>query len=341
MSDKKTILDISWKTIFKIFIGITLFYLIYLIGDVLIWFIFATIISILLNPAIDFFQKKRIPRVIGVIFIYTIIFGILGYSFYKITPLFIKEIKQFSFLFPQYFEKITPPLKQLGITTFENIESFIEFLEDNLVGVSKNIFNAIFAIFGGIFATFTILALSIFLSLEERGIEKAIISFIPRKYDGYILNLWKKYQQKVVGWFGLRILCCIFVGISSFLVLKGFNINYASSLALFAGIADFIPILGPLIAGIIIGLIALLDSWSKAILVIVFFILIQQIEGNIITPILGKKFIQLPPILILLTLLIGGKLLGILGAVLAVPVIGILFEILKDFLRGKKEAEIL
>ena len=136
-------------------------------------------------------------------------------------------------------------------------------------------------------------------------------------------------------------MCCIFVGISSFLVLKGFNINYASSLALFAGIADFIPILGPLIAGIIIGLIALLDSWSKAILVIVFFILIQQIEGNIITPILGKKFIQLPPILILLTLLIGGKLLGILGAVLAVPVIGILFEILKDFLRGKKEAEIL
>ena len=334
------ILDISWKTIFKIFIGITLFYLIYLIRDVLIWFIFATIISILFNPAIDFFQKKRIPRLIGVIFIYLVIFGILGYSLYQITPLFIREIKQFSYFFPQYFEKITPPLKQLGITTFENIEGFIRVLEDNLVEMSKNVFNAIFAIFGGIFATFTILALSIFLSLEEKVIERAITGFIPEKYDGYILNLWKKYQQKVVGWFGLRIFCCIFVGIFSFLVLKGFNLNYALSLALFAGIIDFIPILGPIAAGIIIGLIALLDSWSKALLVVVFFILIQQIEGNIIIPILGKKFVKLPPILILLTLLIGGKLLGILGAVLAIPIVGILFEVLKDFLKAKKEATV-
>ena len=334
-------LDISWKTIFKIFVGIALFYLIYLIRDILIWFIFATIISILFTPVIDFFQKKKIPRVLGVIFIYAVIFGILGYSFYQITPLFIKEVKQFSSLFPQYFEKITPLLKQLGIATFENIESFVKFLEDNLVEASKNVFNAIFAIFGGIFATFTILALSIFLSLREKTIEKAITSFIPKKYDGYILSLWKKYQQKVVGWFGLRVLCCIFVGISSFLVLKGFNINYASSLALFAGIVDFIPVLGPMVAVIIIGLVAFLDSWSKAVLVIVLFILIQQIEGNIITPILGKKFVKLPPILILLTLLIGGKLLGILGAVLAIPVIGILFEILKDFLKKKKEATLL
>lgn len=335
------ILDISWKTIFKIFIGITLFYLIYLIRDILIWFIFATIISILFDPVIDFFQKKKIPRVLGVIFIYVVFFGILGYSLYQTTPLFIKEIKQFSSLFPQYFEKITPPLRQLGIKTFENIGGFIKVLEDNLVETSKNVFNAIFAIFGGIFATFTILTLSIFLSLEEKGIERAITGFIPQKYDGYILNLWKKYQQKVVGWFGLRILCCIFVGISLFLVLNGFNLNYASSLALFSGISEFIPILGPLVAGIIIGLVALLDSWSKAILVVVFFILIQQIEGNIITPILGKKFVQLPPILILLTLLIGGKLLGILGAVLVVPIIGILFEVLKDFLRKKKKGTIL
>jgi len=337
MNNEK-ILDISWKTIFKIFVSVLCFYLIYLIRDILIWFIFATIISILFNPAIDFFQKKKIPRVLVVILLYIVIFGIFGYALYKITPLFIKEIKQFVLLFPQYFEKIAPPLQQLGITTFENIENFIKLLEDNLVGMSKNVFNAIFAIFGGIFATFTILALSIFLSLEKKGVEKAIMDFLPRRYDIYVLNLWKKYQQRVTGWFGLRILSCIFVGITTFLVLKGFNLNYAFSLALFAGIIDFIPILGPIIAGVIIALIALLDSWFKAVLVIVFFILIQQIEGNIITPILGRRFVRLPPVLILLALLIGGKLLGILGAVLAIPLAGILFEVFKDFLKQRKEA---
>jgi len=337
MNNEK-ILDISWKTIFKIFVSVLCFYLIYLIRDILIWFIFATIISILFNPAIDFFQKKKIPRVLVVILLYIVIFGIFGYALYKITPLFIKEIKQFVLLFPQYFEKIAPPLQQLGITTFENIENFIKLLEDNLVGMSKNVFNAIFAIFGGIFATFTILALSIFLSLEKKGVEKAIMDFLPRRYDIYVLNLWKKYQQRVTGWFGLRILSCIFVGITTFLVLKGFNLNYAFSLALFAGIIDFIPILGPIIAGVIIALIALLDSWFKAVLVIVFFILIQQIEGNIITPILGRRFVRLPPVLILLALLIGGKLLGILGAVLAIPLAGILFEVFHQFLKQRKEA---
>ena len=337
MNNEK-ILDISWRTIFKIFVAVLCFYLIYLVRDILIWFIFATIISILFNPAIDFFQKKKIPRVLIVILLYTIIFGIFGYALYKITPLFIKEIKQFVLLFPQYFEKIAPPLRQLGITTFENIENFIKLLEDNLIGMSKNVFNAIFAIFGGIFATFTILALSIFLSLEKKGVEKAIMDFLPRRYDIYVLNLWEKYQQRVVGWFGLRILSCIFVGITTFLVLKGFNLNYAFSLALFAGIIDFIPILGPIIAGVIIALIALLDSWFKAVLVIVFFILIQQIEGNIITPILGRRFVHLPPVLILLALLIGGKLLGVLGAVLAIPLVGILFEVFKDFLKQRKEA---
>lgn len=341
MAEEKAILDISWKTILKIFISFILLYLIYLARDILIWFIFAIIISILFSPLIDFFQKKKIPRVIAVIFIYVLIFGFLGYSLYQITPSFIKEIKEFSLLFPRYFEKITPLLRELGMVTFENIESFIGFLEENLVRISKNVFNAIFAIFGGIFATFTILTLSIFLSLDEKVIERAIIDFIPKKYDSYILNLWKGYQQKVVGWFGLRILSCIFVGLGSFLVLKTFNLNYSSSLALFAGVIDFVPILGPIVAGIVIGLIALLDSWLKAILVIVFFILIQQIEGNIIIPILGKKFVQLPPILVLLALLIGGKLLGILGAILAVPLVGILFEVSKDFLRSRKEGEIL
>jgi len=112
-------------------------------------------------------------------------------------------------------------------------------------------------------------------------------------------------------------------------------------LALFAGLTNIIPIVGPIIAGIIIALIAALDSWLKAALILIVFIIIQQIEGNILTPVLTKRFIGLPPALVLISLLIGGKLWGILGAILAIPLAGIVFEFTKDFLKKRKEGDAL
>ncbi|GAI37440.1 unnamed protein product, partial [marine sediment metagenome] len=98
-----------------------------------------------------------------------------------------------------------------------------------------------------------------------------------------------------------------------------------------------IPILGPIIAGAVAFIFVALDSWLKAIFVLIIFILIQQIEGNILTPVLTKKFVGLPPVLVLISLAVGAKLLGILGAILAIPLAGILFEFLRDFLKKKKE----
>jgi len=116
-----------------------------------------------------------------------------------------------------------------------------------------------------------------------------------------------------------------------------FNVEYALSLAFLAGVLDFIPVLGPVFAGVVAFIFIALDSWVKAIFVLIGFVLIQQIEGNILSPILTRKFVGLPPVLVLLSLAIGAKLLGILGAVLATPLAGIIFEFLRDFLRKKKE----
>ena len=100
---------------------------------------------------------------------------------------------------------------------------------------------------------------------------------------------------------------------------------------------DFIPVLGPIFAAVIAFVFIALDSWLKAIFVSIAFVLIQQIEGNILSPILTRKFVGLPPVLVLVSLAIGAKLLGILGAILAIPLAGIIFEFLKDFLKRKKE----
>ena len=167
--------------------------------------------------------------------------------------------------------------------------------------------------------------------------ERAIGILSPKKYEAYILNLWEKSQQKVAKWFGLRILLCLFVGLATFLACYILKIKYAVSFGLLAGVLDIVPIIGPIIAGAIIVVFSALDGWLKVLFVFIAFVLIHQIEGNILTPVLTKKFIGIPTVLVLISLMIGGRLWGILGAVLAIPLAGVIYEFLRDFLKKKKE----
>lgn len=336
MTNEK-VLDISWGTILKIALASFCFYIVYLVRDILIWILFALIISVLFNPVINFLNRLRVPRVLSVIFVYLVTFGLLGMLIYSIAPMFVIEIQQFSQLFPQYFEKISPPLRGLGIEAFESMESFTLAVGVMLQKASADILSALALIFGGIGSTIFILAIALFISLEENGVERILGILSPKQHETYILSLWEKSRTKVAGWFGVRILTCLFVGIAVFIALKLFNVEYAFTLALLAGVLDFIPVLGPIVAGAIAFTFIVLESWWKALLVLIVFILIQQIEGNILTPILTKKYVGLPPILVLISLAIGAKLLGILGAVLAIPLAGVIYEFLKDFLKKKKE----
>jgi len=339
MTNEK-ILDISWGTLLKIGIAFFGFYVIYLIRDVLIWFIFALIISVLLSPVIDFLQKRKVPRAVATISIFICLFVILGLLVYLIAPIFIAEIQQFTSRFPQYFEKFSPPLKELGLEAFESFEVFTLRLQEWLIDASDNIFAAVVSIFGGIFTTITIFVLAIFLSLEEKGMERTIKILFPKRQEEAALNIWKSCQSKVSGWFGARLLSSVFVGFTAYLALWLFNINYPFALALFAGITNIIPIVGPIIAGVVISLIAALDSLGIAVLILLIFIIIQQIEGNILTPILSKRFIGLPPALVLIALIVGGRFWGILGAIFAIPLAGIIFEFTRDFLKKRKEGDI-
>ena len=335
--NQSRILDISWGTILKLAVAFFTLYIIYLIRDILVWVIFGLIISVLFNPAIDFLQKRHLPRVLATILIYVMLFGILGFLIFSTAPLFISESQQFSQVFPEYFEKIAPPLKGLGIEAFESFEKFSQAFEQSLTKASANIFSALGAIFGGIFSTITIFAIALFLSLEERGIDRVVAILSPKRYEAFVLNLWSRSQKKVSGWFAARLLCSLFVGLMTFLTCYVLNIKYAVSFGFLAGVLNIIPIIGPIITGVAIVLLVILTSWTKALFFLIAFLIIQQIEGNILNPVLTRKFIGLPPVLVLVSVIAGAKLWGVMGALLAIPITGILFEFLRDFLKKRRE----
>lgn len=337
MNDQGRLLDISWGTILKIAVAGLVIYIMFLTRDIMVWVLFGLIISILFDPAVDFLQKRRIPRALAVISVYSSVFGALALMIWSMAPLFVNEIQRFSQLFPQYFETLSPILQGLGIAAFSDVQTFFDALSFGVESIASSIFSAFFVVFGGIFSTIFVLSISIFLSIEEKSIEKTITLLFPKKYEVFALDLWTRSQRKVSGWFASRLITSIFVGVATYLTLFLFNVQYPFSLGLLATILNFIPIIGPLVTGLLLFIIVALDSTLKAIFILIAFTLIQQIEGNILTPLLTKRFLGIPPALVLIALAVGMQLWGIMGAILAIPLAGIIFEFLRDFLKKRKE----
>jgi predicted PurR-regulated permease PerM len=337
--EKEQTLDISWKTIAKVFIAIFTFYVIYLARDIALWFFFGLAISILLEPAINFLRKMWIPKMVAIVLVYVSILGLLGIMIYLMAPIFIVELKQFSNYIPDFFEKINPILDQLGIDFAQSFSELTNSLLGSLEQSSKGVMNAVIAFFGGLSSTVIILTIAFFLSLEDRGPERFLAFVSPRKYQEYVVSFFEKAQTKVAGWFGARIMACAFVGIGSFIVFYVFDIEYAFLLALFSGILNFIPYIGPLITAILLVVFVMVSSgsWFITLYVLLAIWAVQAIENNLLTPFLMKKMIDLPPVLVLISLLLGAKIFGFLGTIFIVPVAGIIFEVVKELLEKRRE----
>ncbi|MGA2418154.1 MAG: AI-2E family transporter [Candidatus Staskawiczbacteria bacterium] len=342
MSERGNVLDISWETIIKIFIAIFVFYIIYLARSIALWFLFALAISILLDPAINFLRKIKIPRIIAILIIYLSIFGILGLLIYLSAPIFISEISQFTKYLPGYFAEINPVLKQFGVETAQNLTDFSDIITSNLQQSSQGIIKAIMVFFGGVAATAAILTMAFFLSLEEKGTEKALLLLFPSKFEDQIRTIFERVQKRVAGWFGARLLACLFVGVDSYIIFYIFGVKYAFTLALISGFLNFVPYIGPWVTDILLIVFVAVasGSWLLVLYVLIAVTIIQEIENKLLTPLLMKKMTDIPPVLVLLSLLLGAKIFGFLGMIFAVPVFGIIYEFTKEFLEKRREGTI-
>ena len=337
--EKEQVLDISWGTIAKIFLAIFIFYILYLAREIALWLFFAVAISVLLDPGINFLRKIHIPKIIAIFIVYFSIFGILGFIIYLAAPLFTSEISQFLQYLPGYFESVNPILKQFGIDTLQNFGDFKNALTNNLQQSSQSIIKAIMIFFGGVASAVSILTMSFFLSLEERSVERVLLLLCPAKYEEQIKNIFERVQKKVAGWFGARVLACLFVGIASYLVFYIFGIKYAFILALISGFLNFIPYIGPWVTSILLILVIAVSSgsWEMVLYVLISVTVVQEIENKLLTPLLMKRMTDIPPVLVLVSLLLGAKIFGFLGMIFAVPLFGIIYEFLKEFLERRRE----
>lgn len=341
MNEEKNILDISWETLFKIGVFVVLMYFLYIIRDLIIWFVLALIIAIIVEPIIKLLRKVRIPRIVGTILIYVLIFVGVGMFLYLTVPFVISELFNFSKAapkeIPSLLEEISPVLKPFGFEISKNLSNILKVAQSKLLKSGGNVFHSLSSLFGGAMAFIFTFFVAIFLSLEENIIEKILRIFTPQRYENYIINLWKRSQQKVIGWFLIRIVGVIFVGSLSFLLFYFSKINYPVLLSLIGGLFDFVPIIGPVTAAFIILGMASLGGLTKGVIALLLYGFAELLENIIIFPVLSQKIIRISPVLVLVALFIGGKIWGVLGAILAVPLIAILYEVIRDFFIKRKD----
>jgi predicted PurR-regulated permease PerM len=345
--DKKNeiTIEITSGTIFRAFLLALLIVFLYFLRDILAIFLFAVVIASAIEPMAHWGGRHRIPRVLMVIAIYLAAFGLLSLSFYIIVPTLLTEFLDFVHRVPSGWVTATNVQTLFGFAPNlpENISSVLTQLVLALQGYfgkfTAGFFHATTAIFGGAFSLILVVIISFYLSVQEHGIEKFLQLITPRQYEKYILDLWMRSQIKIGRWLQGQVLLGVLVGVLVFLGLTVLGLKYALMLAMLAAILELLPIFGPIIAALPAIGVAFLQSPSLALMVFGLYVIVQQFESHLIHPVVVRKIIGVPSLLVVLAMIVGAKLAGLWGMVLAIPISAVLIEFLNDLAVKKQMIE--
>ncbi len=332
-------INISTSTIWRIIFVILLLVFLYAIRDILILLFFAIIIASAVDLPARRLDKLKIPRIISVLLIYLVCIGLLIGLLVLFIPSFAKELKDFSQEFPNYANQLYQKFQRLQDSSlkYQNIVTQIQkvlgSLGETLRQSASNVLSKTLGIFGGLFSVIIVLVVSFYLAVQKGSIQDLLRGVTPKEHEAYVLNLWEKAQKKMGQWLQGQLFLAIVVGVLVYIGLSLLDIRFALLLAIIAGILELVPYIGPVLSAIPAVILAFFQAPVLALWVLILYVVVQQLENYLLVPIIMKKVVGLNPVVVIIALLIGGKLLGILGIILAVPAAAVLAEFFKDIKR--------
>ena len=323
-------IEISSRTIVFTVLFLLLLKFLWIIQDVIFSLFIAFIIMSALKPYVSFLEKNKIPRFIAAFFVYaiflTFFFSIL---FLALPPLIIESTLLFRTL-PSILERLAPNTMALL-----NLDSVFQYL--------PNVANQFFSIVTGIFSNTVFFISTLFFSfyflLEENVIRKIISRFFSEEKSRTALIVFDKAEKRLNAWFWGEITLMTLVGLLTFIGLNLIGIRYALALAVLAGLLEAIPNLGPTISSIPAIILGFAVSPVMGVTALALYFIIQQLENNLIVPVVMKKAVGLNPIITLIALLIGGKIGGVLGVLLAIPITVFVETVLIEIINAPKLAD--
>lgn len=335
-------MDISSASILRGILLILLFVFLYILKDVIIIFLFALVLASAISPFANWLDKKGFPRVIGVLLLYLLVLGLGVFILSLIIPYVSDDITRLTSALPKVVERVSDTLQTAQNSSPQyldflgEVQNILSGLSGWLQQASQSILGLVVSIFGGVLSFFAIIIISFYLSVTRRGIENFLGSVVPEKYEGYVIGLWKRAEHKVGKWLQGQLLLGLIVGLLVYIGLSLLGIKYALILSLIIMVLELVPMVGPVLAAIPAVLLAFLQSPTMGLYVVILYIFVQQLENHVLVPLILGKTLNLNPVVIIISLLVGQQLAGIPGMILAVPVSTIIVEMLDDVARRKE-----
>ncbi len=374
-------ISIDLRLITKIFLGILAIYLINIIfnkfpilGYTLSSVIIAIIFAYIIDPIVNYLERKGVKRQFGVIIVYISVILIFGILIVSVIPKTINEvsnllaslpamvdtlIKDVNNFLTEVFAKFNIELPENFINVYKesnpkvngNVETpqivsdildsmkkaineLIVKMQGSLMGSLSNIVSKLYGFLTSAFRLVLIIIFSFYFSVDKERFILKVKKAMPNKYREDISYLTSNIDTALQQFIRGRMLLAIFVGVLTMLYLLVLRVDFAIIIGLITCVADIIPYIGPFLGCAPAVLFAFMDSPMKALWVLILFVIVQWIENNILAPKLIGDSTGLNPLVILISIIIGGGIFGVWGMVISVPLTSIIF-ILVDFIKIK------
>jgi predicted PurR-regulated permease PerM len=310
---------------------------------VLVWIFVAIFLAVALNPAVVRLQEFGIARrgvAVAIVFVGTIVaIAALGAT---IIPTIVNQVNDFVDAVPGYVEDLTAGRGRLGFLEreYQITDRVREAISNGgasrVLGISGTALAVTKGIVTAVVATLTIAFLTLFMLLEGPAWVERFFGLLPAEKQPRWRKVGADIYKTIGGYVSGNLTISLIAGVVSTAVLLGVGVPYAVALGLLVAILDLIPLAGATIAAIIVSTVAFLDSTTSGVIVLVFFVVYQQIENQVLQPIVYGRTVQLSPLAVLIAVLIGAELAGVIGALAAIPVAGTIQVILVDWLGHRR-----
>lgn len=306
---------------------------------VLVWILIAVFLAVALNPAVSWVQQRGVARrgiAVAIVFVGAIVaIAALGAT---IIPTIVTQVNDFVNALPGYVGDLTAGRGRLGFLEreYQITDRVREAISNGgasrVLGISGTALAVTKGIVTAVVATLTIAFLTLFMLLEGPAWVERFFGLLPEEKQPRWRKVGGDIYKTIGGYVSGNLTISLIAGVVSTAVLLGVGVPYAVALGLLVAILDLIPLAGATIAAIIVSTVAFLDSTTSGLIVVVFFVIYQQLENHVLQPVVYGRTVQLSPLAVLIAVLIGAELAGVIGALAAIPVAGTIQVLLVDWL---------
>ncbi|MEK7101354.1 MAG: AI-2E family transporter [Patescibacteria group bacterium] len=305
--------EISHRTIIFTAMFVLFLWFIFQIRDVLLIVFVSLILMSALNPAVDQLEKWRVPRPLAILLTYLVLWGTIGGLIAGIVPSLVDQTRRL-------ITRLPHAMSQIEILN-SNQQAITSQLLTQIGTLPENLLRLTVGIFGNLLTVFTTLVITFYLLLERKHLDKYLSALLGKDTPTQIGHVINEIERRLGGWIRGELFLMFVVGLFTYVGLVILGVDIALPLAIIAGVLEIVPNIGPTISAVPAVLIALTIHPLTALATVALYFLVQIIENNFLVPKVMEKAVGVNPLISILGLLIGLKIAGPAGAVLAIPLI--------------------